>query len=103
MDDRHIYPPVRRKNIGEKATFSCHSSGETRWYFQWAGTLPKSDPISRSDKLTINQVKLSDSGYYFCFGLDKSRHAHFLARSRLKIYGDLLKYSLNNTLFNLCY
>ena len=87
MDNIQIFPQNRRVKEGGIATFTCRSSGHTKWYFEKEDTLPLSKPIWRSDRIVIRNVHKIHSGYYYCYGLYSDIVTHFVAKSKIEVYG----------------
>lgn len=84
-----ISPPAQSVNIGSRASFRCNSSGSTYWLFSSSSLPPKQSPLSTRVTLTIATVALHHMGHYFCFGVDSDTSEYFLAKSELKVYGEL--------------
>ena len=89
-DNKQVYPQIRGMKEGGTATFTCHSSGDTRWYYEEKGTMPITKPIWISDRLVIHNLHQTHSGYYYCYGLYTDIVTHFLARSRMDVFGRLI-------------
>ena len=100
--------------MDDSATFTCLTAGDAKWYFSSDGN-PEHSTLIISEKSTlssdtlsksvvgmfrgmeyvINMVELEDDGYYFCSGSDPDTDLPFMARARLKVYGEYPVYNLN--------
>ena len=56
----------------------------TRWYFN----SPSTEVISEKSFLVFENVNLKHNGYYYCYGKYHTKKAYFLAKVRLKVYGE---------------
>ena len=86
-DDGKIQPPyIQRGYLDYYVNFSCLSLW-TRWLFDGIG-LPKDESLRVSGNiLTIYPVESRHAGNYSCYGTYSNSHRHFLATSKLKVYG----------------
>ena len=68
-----IFPEIQTAHLGESAIFTCLSADDVDWFFE-RGTLP-TNAITykrgyRYHLLRIDNVKLSNAGSYFCYGMN---------------------------------
>ena len=64
---------------------TCHSSGETRWFFNYKYT----ESIHNGSVLVIESVRNNNSGVYYCYGQYHKKFKYFLAKAKVYIMGEL--------------
>lgn len=89
-DDEKLGAKLWRVSIGRNISLSCNSRGATRWFSKG----PNSNVAlgTQSNILIKREVNFGDNGYYYCYGqYDIAGYwaKHFIARTRLKVYGKL--------------
>lgn len=94
-DNLRITPPLK-VHRGDTVKLSCHSDGDTQWYYQSTNTFP----ISTSPIFVIENATFRHTGQYFCYGLYSFHGSkHFLAQTSLKVYGEFEKYWYNTFIY----
>ena len=73
--------------MGDKAIFSCDSSGPLSWYLESSSETPRNLPIYWTNPIKRYPVQPKDCGQYFCYGLLPNGETPFLASAMLKVYG----------------
>ena len=61
-----------------------------KWFFEPVNAIKTFTNIADSRSITIQDIKLKDAGYYYCYGLYKNNPEPVLGRGQLKVYGKLL-------------
>lgn len=82
-----IIPYSLHLTIGDKAQFTCRSWNVSLWFYSKQGLTPKSPPIHSTKTMVKLHVNATDTGIYFCFGLDIFNKKSFLAKAILKVFG----------------
>ena len=87
-----IFPKVAKANIGLTTSFTCNNTEMTEWYYSRRYSIPENSRPILSDRkrLIIKDVKLTNAGYYFCFGRYQNGSQNFLAMAELQVYGMLI-------------
>ena len=87
-DNNQVSPPEMRVNVKGQASFYCHSSGDTMWFF--GQNIVHNNPKMSIDNktLTFDEVDLRHIGKYLCYGLYPSSTIHFVAKTMLYVYGE---------------
>lgn len=67
--------------VGEKVKFICQTKGRVAWYKGNETRIFQYSPV-----LKLKSATLSDSGYYWCKGIDK-RGISFVERVSLQVIG----------------
>ena len=96
-DDTNIYPLLLKADVETTARFTCISTVNPKWYFSLYDRIPVyTSLLSVGNELVINWIKLQDSGFYFCSGIDIETHRRVIAMSQLMVYGEFILLMLIN-------
>ena len=87
--DLAVQPPVQKLYYTEDTSFTCASSFRPHWFLM-RNELTKL--TSRENTLEIEYVNSEDSGSYYCYGFHDVHNSYFIAKARLKIYGEHADY-----------
>lgn len=79
-----IHPSIQHANVGETVMFHCDSYTKTKWFYKNLFD----EPISDYSYLLFEPVSVQNNGYYYCFGEYIYPIKQFLAKARLKVYGE---------------
>jgi len=85
-DHEKISPKVWGTIPGSTVTFTCDSAENIQWFSKSLRSNEDRNEFC-SRHLTISQVTVKESGYYYCYGRTFSTKSHFIARATLKVYG----------------
>ena len=98
-DDSKIRPIHGKKTpLGSQTIIYCDSEGSSKWMFKTS--IPQSnvslniDFGQLSSTIYINRVKQIHTGEYYCYGQYHESSKHFVAISRLKVYGECMQANL---------
>ena len=76
--------------VGDRIKLQCHNAENIKWYFEKIKFKPETPPISDGNTLVIDSIKSRNGGTYFCYGKYVDKPTHFLAKSQIKVYGEVL-------------
>jgi len=76
----------KRVPHGEHHVIHCHSRSAVKWFYNEFGEMSKANLLEgKKNSLIFSSVKLSNTGYYWCYGRDVDTGQYFIAMSELQV------------------